>query len=241
MPIINMVYKKKKGWKPWGNTLVYYPLTSTSTVNDMSGNNRTLTTAHSLPTFWTYQGVDCAYFNGSNNECGVSNTDNNVILPKFTISFWLYSSSQWDRPVWSNVSYVNRTYYWFGIRAHPNWSNKFRLDWCFSTLSSWNNGWHLLLFTYDNRSEICYVDGVQNATGSFTDNEPNNSQTMKIWCWYDQASWYYAYFQWWLSNFIIENKVRTAQEVADYYNQTKANYQSSSGWWSGWSIPAEPL
>jgi hypothetical protein len=31
-------------------------------------------------------------------------------------------------------------------------------------------------------------------------------------------------FIWYMSDFIIENKVRTTQEISDYYNQTKTNY-----------------
>ena len=29
---------------------------------------------------------------------------------------------------------------------------------------------------------------------------------------------------WYISNAILENKARTAQEISDYYNQTKSNY-----------------
>ena len=52
-------------WQPWANTVAYYPLTSTTTVNDLSGNGYTLSTHDTLPTFWIYQWVDCASFNSN--------------------------------------------------------------------------------------------------------------------------------------------------------------------------------
>ena len=45
---------------PWSSTIAYYPLNSSTTVNDMSGNGYTLT--NDWASFWTYGWVDCAYF-----------------------------------------------------------------------------------------------------------------------------------------------------------------------------------
>lgn len=57
-------------WTPWANTVAYYPLNSTSQWNDMKGMGTAynLATSHTAPTYWTYQWVDCAYFNWSSTE-----------------------------------------------------------------------------------------------------------------------------------------------------------------------------
>ena len=57
------VYIWNDTWLPNKDTIAYYPLNATTTVNDMSGNSKTLT--NNNVTFWTYNWVDCANFSGS--------------------------------------------------------------------------------------------------------------------------------------------------------------------------------
>ena len=87
-------------WKPWSNTIAYYPLTSTTTVNDMSGNNRNLTN-HSV-SFNTYDWVNCAYFNGSSQY-----------LNQDSVNMWLFSGSltvsSWIKGTWAITTSI---WYW---------------------------------------------------------------------------------------------------------------------------------
>ena len=213
-------------WHPWANTVAYYPLDSTNTVNDLSWNNYTLTTSHTNPTFWTYQWVDCASFNGSNTELKTVSVNPWTYWSSFTVSCWVYGTATWDRVPICNV-YYNSTWLNRQIRAHSSWSSIFEFNG-----TSWTNtsfwisanaqAWHNLLFTANGNNITTYVDGAQVATG--TNTKWNNNWTFTIWCGWDEADGYFWWFNWWLSNVIVENKVWTVDEVSEYYNQTKANY-----------------
>jgi hypothetical protein len=78
------------------------------------------------------------------------------------------------------------------------------------------NTWTNAIFTNDSWTQKLYINWQEVWTSSQTLDTQNS---LNIW-------WRYAsyYFDWKISEFIIENQARTAQEVADYYNQTKSNY-----------------
>lgn len=215
MPIINMVYKKKKWWKPWANTIAYYPLTSTSTVNDMSGNNYNLTNTN--VTFWTYGWVDCAYFNGSGSR--LENSSPSLWLNR-TLVAWVYvisnSGNKWV--ICTGNDYSSNI---FGCSVWSSWVANMS-DWnteniLGNTVITW--WWHLITATLDNGwASVLYVDWVQENTHTFS---ISSGTWICIWAKTNQHSEkYYGY----ISNAIIEDKARTAQETSDYYNQTKANY-----------------
>ena len=234
MPIINLVYEEPKWWKPWANTVAYYPFTSTSTVNDMSGNNRNLT--NNGTQFWTYGWVDCAY------------------LPRVDSKklYWTLPLT-WNQPFTFNV-YINRQ--WNSYRADGSWQifvlgnvwtssacfwttiidstswegssvyNKYRVWtwWNDKTASQTNTVWEWNMITVTNNSwdVKLYLNWTQilNQTISFyisADTFTIGSFPTTVW---SQYQWFY----WYMSNFIVENKVRTAQDISDYYNQTKSNY-----------------
>ena len=89
MPIINMVYKKKKWWKPWANTLAYFPLTDNE--NDVLGN-------YTLPISWTKQDIGYRYIsNNYNTRITVSNTQRFV-------SFW--TKINWYTSNWAQTLYA---------------------------------------------------------------------------------------------------------------------------------------
>jgi len=211
-------------WQPWANTIAYYPLDSTNTVNDLSWNNYTLATTHTSPTFWTYQWVDCASFNWSSTELQTASVNPSVYWNQFTISFWLYSTA-------TNTDQIpiNNTYYWWGyynwcIRAHSSSSYyySFNLN-CNSSYKAWD-GWSNLVFTYDNGTIKSYTNWVYNNTWTLSLSLSNN-WLFTIGTWHDENgdSWY-CWYNWGLSNIIVEDKVWTAQEVSDYFNATKWDY-----------------
>ena len=79
------------------------------------------------------------------------------------------------------------------------------------------------MFTYnkDTRAKHIYVNWVDAA--SWTGNASYNLADTNFWL-FSANSWNNDYFYGNISNFIIEDKERTAQEVSDYFNQTKWDY-----------------
>lgn len=195
-------------WTPWANTLAYYPLTATTTTNDMKGS----WTLYNLENynnvaFWTYAGVSCASF-----------TWNNMILyyTEFparwtwdtTMSCWMYTTS-------NNQQYVMT--YWFEastalVMQIRNWY----IDPNIAPVSL--NNWHNIVYSVTNSNLKMYVDGTQVYNASYP-----VSMTKSIWLWRQTFTETNNYL-WYLSEVIIESKWWTQSEVTSYYNSTKANY-----------------
>jgi hypothetical protein len=206
-------YQEK--WQPWANTIAYYPLNSTTTVNDMSGNNRNLT--NNWVQFWEYDWVDCAYASWSSYAYIISNpiTWNS----SFTASIWckMSSTSWWKNSIafwnsWNNVSFsiwVNGTSLYTGW-----WNNDRNTGYTMST----NTRTHTVV-THDNWTIKVYVNGTLQYTGTVSFSLSNTKTVIGAWL----AS-YWDKWEGYLSDAIEETVVWTAQEVSDYYNQTKWNY-----------------
>lgn len=208
-------------WKPSANTVAYYKLETDA--NDYSWNWYNLVTTHTSPSFETYQWVNCAKFNGSNMELHNNSLNPSAYWNSFTVSAWAYL--WW----WSATTVICNTYKSWS--TYYNWAlNK----WSYSSyLTLWNGldfwtlwpsswWWYHLLFTCNNRSTITYVNWVQSNTWTLSLNLTNN-WVFWIWTTEDGGSMYY-YLNWWLSNIIVENKARTADEISTYYNKSKSNY-----------------
>ena len=190
------------GWQPWVNTLAYYPLTSSSTVNDQSWNNYTLT--NSWVTFTTLGWVDCANFDWSS---WLYNTSFAIIGTwDFTLSLrgCPTSNSQWMWLfVWNSLTdvVINSVNGYIQDTSAPTPLN----TWTYITFtrSSWN------LHIYSNWTE--YVDTAFSndiQSNLYMWKRPNNT----------------LYLSWWLSECIVEDRAWTATEITDYFNETKANY-----------------
>ena len=203
-------------WQPWANTLAYYPLTSTTTVSDESWNSRDLTNNWIL--FWTYQGVDCAY-NSTAHKYLVSPTLTGTDLK--TISLWTYR--EWTREV--NSGYAAGFTYWAGsssgsLYIRKESSSSFKeyyngVSFGAALTSQWCN---IVIVLWDDVK--CYRNWTLIWTGAA---ETHNNGQFCIFAFINNLSWFDVYYGW-ISNFIVENKTRTAQEVANYFNQTKSNY-----------------
>lgn len=210
---------RPSGWQPWANTLAYYPLTSTSTVNDMSGNNRNLTNNWST-TFWTYWGISCASMNWYLYNWSLSWT-----LTTLTMSCWFWEISKgknyylfmWLKS-WTSWTDTNNLFFmyewegrpsgtWFGLQYWESWSIN---SW--TATSKW--AWHNWVITWDWSVIKAYLDGTQVATRNRTTAVARN--TIMLW-WGSFADKY-------MSEAIYENVCWNAQKVSAYYNQTKWNY-----------------
>lgn len=207
------------GWHPWANTIAYYPLTSTSTVNDLSWNNYNLTQSWTI-TYWTNVWVDCAYFNWGYLSATIA------WLPQWgtdrTASVYVYITKTqcWILSWWANSTYNKFCRYYWGFNS--NWLAATSYQWTDLNSSTYISGWwhHIVLLVRSWVREL-YIDWVQNTTlnkSSTTNTSWTNFEMWRL----DYASDFM--FQSYMSNVIIENKARTAQEISDYYNLTKWNY-----------------
>lgn len=209
------------GWQPWANTLLYMPMNSVSQEIDQSGNN--VPTSNSWVTFWTYQWVDCGYFNRSHIQI----TTPFVIPGNITILCWCYNTwyyySSTDWKVFDARNNSSTVLMWY-----TNNNNMWYFSYNQTNLISGDksqNEWVLAVVTVDSSWNATIYTKWANSDTSTTDSRTWASFTptyMNVWNeWNNGAD---RYFLWGLSNLIVEDKVRTAQEVADYYNQTKWNY-----------------
>lgn len=222
-------FHKEKRWQPWANTLAYYPLTTETTVSDLSGNNRNLT-QHDNSTFWTYGWVDCVYVSWNNASwfhCLTTNSiTNQVLWNQFTMMWYGYrsDSSKW---LFSGMWGINWSWNWFNVIFNTSDISAEILRNGSINSISYSSGniywqWKLLTATYDNWSVKLYLNGSQVATGTYTVGTIN---ILWVGCFFGtQSSWYTYQWNWYISNFILENKARTADEISAYYNQTKAKY-----------------
>lgn len=208
---------------PWANTIAYYPLTSTTTTSDMSWNNKNLTNYNNV-SFWTYQWVSCASFNGSSQYLGL--WAKFTLWNTYTVLSWYWHTAsnvgmvycQWASSSLYPAFWAWRAYgSWTKIVMHSGswWNN----TWIVSDNSSNNWKWVLWVFVFNNGTARIYENNTQTVSGSLS----------APWTWWEdfyiwmRRQWY-NYFSGLISNLIIENKSRTAQEISDYYNLTKSKY-----------------
>jgi hypothetical protein len=213
------------GWQPWVNTIAYYPLNSTNTVNDLSWNNYNLTNTN--VTFWTYDWVDCAYFNGS---AYLRYTDaNTLVWTTRTFSIWgkfpLHTSWVWA----GGVNYYGNSYWDYGrwwlmlqnSQLTINVWDGVQVVWNI-TVNSW---WNHIVLAQDGANICVYVNWNLEYTGSSMDIAGSWASSNCITIWTKPA---YAPADTKITGYvgetIVEDVQRTAQEVSDYFDLTKANY-----------------
>lgn len=210
-------------WKPWANTLAYYPL-----EKDGSSWIWWTTLTMSWITFttestWKWYAV----FNGTATGNGgkwayVSVSD---LWYDMTFSFWSKTSwndgNRWDYTRFRVGSYNRQQ---ITSMSNPNWYISARYNWNNNTTTNYaiplDNVWHYYCITYWSNWIRIYLDNIEVATSSYTSTD-RYSWTMYIWRTEDAG---YYWFNWWLSEFIIEKKARSDEERTNYYNQTKSNY-----------------
>lgn len=219
-------------WKPWENTLAYYPLeidTKDYSWNSRDGTNSNVTFSNGIATF-----------NGINSQVTISDASWQRPTSNFTILAWFrcagannYNDSQ--EIVWKHqnraASYSNFFY------AISVWADK-KAVWWFANGSSWSfypwtsnysieyNTWYLWVITNDWTTKTLYINWEQQvqSTGIST---TTSTSSIPLIIWAAEYSWGSAHhinFNWNISKVILENKTWTAQEISDYYNQTKSNY-----------------
>ena len=218
---------------PWANTLAYYPLQKD--VNDYSWNWRN----------WTNYNVTfsdgIATFNGSYSSIVVPSADRQKPTSNFTISAWARPTSWTHTGSWKPMFIVTKWqfyanteqdfFYWLAITDE----NKYAFWWIATWISDdWDtypwesttavnlNERNLYTLTNNWTTKTLYLNGVQikQATADTTDS--SSSIPIVIGDAYFNNN--HGYFNWNISEVILENKTRTQQDILDYYNQTKGIY-----------------
>lgn len=197
---------------PWVNTVAYYPLTAD--LNDNSWNNRNLTASDvSKITFWAYGGVNCAYFDTAH---ALYTWPSSLITNSaFTMSVWFkYNTSSFDvvcvwssNNVWNIEIAKNKAVYYA-------WSSNWWEVWISTTADTWT---HAIITMYSGTAYI-YLNWQLYDSHSCWDIKWNN---IGIW---NNPVWTWTKYKWYMWEVIIEDKSRTAQEIQDYYDQTKSLY-----------------
>lgn len=212
-------------WQPWTNTIAYYPFDSTNTVNDMKWSWTAYNLTNSWATFWINAWVDCMVC--SNSKFVYWNI---ATIPQWattrTFNFWVYNNSA--IAPWSVEMYFlcgtqdTNQMVLFACWGDNPW------DWI---SQYWSGSWELTSTTREQWFNACVVyDGTKfiyyknwSYIGDWIYTINTNWTFFNIYA----RSWW-DYWEKFYSNFIIEDKARTAQEVLAYYNATKDNYQSST-------------
>lgn len=230
------------GWQPWANTLAYYPLETDT--NDYSWNGRNGT--NNWVTFSNWLWV----FNGSSYVSLWTWSWTNI-QTNMTISVWFKWNGSWskDNTIISKSQYYMPSYssWYYAITIHEtdkylgwgyySWSDYNMHPMNFRSTGWWSptiwpvvlaNRWYHVVITNDWTTKKAYIDGVLYATENISSTTSTASIDTRIGSFVKYN--YDSYFNWNISNVILENKTRTDQEVADYYNQTKDIY-----WWQPWA------
>lgn len=206
------------GWQPWVNTLAYYPLESD--VKDYSWNNNDGT--NNGVTFSNVWGVDCAVFTSASTK---------IWLPWFwnftnlTVSAWIKTTASIQlsivvgiAPTSDNKNFSLSVYNWTATLSRYTWVSYNITD---GVVNDWV--WHNILGTYSSTWWTkLYVDWVYiDADATTTSVSSSSGYTFIGW----HQSWQSMFaYVWNISNVILETAERNAQEISDYYNQTKWDY-----------------
>lgn len=192
-------------WEPWANTLSYLPLSTTTTTTDYGTAWWTWTQY-----WWTFIGN---YYQVSTSDRLYTTQNAYSALTEYTMMCWVEIGSNWFAV--SSNNYWN----WDNGNILIYWGGSERYNGGLANISYSMPSWrHHVAITW--QSWILYVDWVQVGTNSYNIAlKPYfagiNSQRSGS----SSYSWDAKY-----SKFILENKVWTAQEISDYYNQTKGDY-----------------
>jgi len=210
-------------WSPGENTILYMPFHDD--LLDHSNNNIQFTNTN------TVLENNTAYFNGSANLINRTFT-NYLNSAPFTCSVRVKSKTFHNDTwivSWLKWSYSSRN--WWSIFQMSHSGNTYRAE-----MSGWwsasrqiftplnLNEWDLLTYVKTPTELLFYKNG----TLIWTQTSPTWTFQTELSIWQNrwntsnQSEW--IYFNWWMSELIIENKARTDQEVTNYYEKTKGNY-----------------
>ena len=204
-------------WKPWANTILYMPLNSTNTKNDIIWWHTT--TQWGTVSYGTYWWVDCMNVTWEWYVWISSMTlpqQYTIIQRVNNINWWSYHW-QPSNPLWRNLDFLSPRMW---LSYNSSWYYSYEQNSYFWV--SDRNKWFLVAISISNGSWTSYLMWANISKTWNVTSAPNwNTSTLRIWC---SVEYIDQYFLWYISNVIIENRARTADEISEYYNQTKSNY-----------------
>ena len=230
MAIFNTVYGWEWSWKPWANTIAYYKFEWDA--NDYSWNSHNLTTNNVTYVTNSWISKTVAYFNGSSywtNSKGISEQFSQQLTPSTFICWYKAEANGWSYPNRfflvelsdDEVDVYART--WIITARNNNADFKIRANrgrifqtWVYPDVWWW---WHCVVATIWEWYAKIYLDGELKNSTTYTTADITENTKIQI----SSTDSYYNY-KWWMWECIIENKIWTAQEIADYYDQTKWKY-----------------
>jgi hypothetical protein len=203
MPIFNTEYKSYWEWKPWANTLAYFPFREDQLDHSWK-IWVSLTTSWTKETLW-YSFTDNTLITGASQfywfSCWVKldSASNSWVIGTFTSynNMWWYIYDSWLYP--AITSFYTSSY----SRANQRFDNPEQR--------------HLLWVWYDGTNTIYWINWTY--------------WILRNWAWYNFWSWVDLFTKWWnatwkvtYSDFIAESKCWSVDEYINYYNSTKSNY-----------------
>ena len=206
----NIYIGEYKGWTPWANTILYMPLDTVNGRTDIQWHS-TVDVNNNI-TYWTFGWVDCASFPAASNYINV----NDVAFPnQWTMLIWVNNINQKQSSIW-RASGANAWLSYSSTQWYYVWENNTYFG------KTATNHWYLI--AYCNSSTAAdkkqYIVDNWTITSISCNNNDNALNTTKNVILSDSN----AYFNWYMSALIIEDRIWTEQEISDYYNQTKSNY-----------------
>lgn len=206
-------------WTPWANTTLYLPLNwdITDPYNQVTYN---WVWTSSFSTWST--GIQAANFTWSNAINLWASTDFEQWTGEMTVLFWFTSNLSWQQ----RCEFHNNGKYFMGFRINSsklgfycnNSSSANQWEDGTTTLTSWTK--YLATLTMkENWQAILYLNWNVEKTiniWTFTTSTFQFWQHIGSWRQWDSEFW-----RWMIKDFIIENKIRTVDEITNYHNQTK--------------------
>lgn len=225
-------------WTPWANTLVYLPLDWDAL--DQSGNSRDGTLSNNQ---WSYSWEYVIWaswkkcfrsYLWASSSYGVSGWRISWNYSSTALWSWDRSISIWIKFVWPTVEvsphwigslngWTPWEWFWMFFAVWEFWILRYYDDPYMTPPSFWNT-WHNIIVTYSSTNlSSMYIDWVKQ---TLTNNPASTFNTL----WIGYQLWTLRVdtpsqdMEYYMSEYIIESKERTAQEVANYFNLTKWDY-----------------
>lgn len=209
-------------WKPWVNTLLYVPMDTD--LLDHSWNNVSITNYNIALNTSLLQNIGVWYFRWS-SEDRLEFSWIQFRTNDFTISWWENTSQSNYGVRFSSAWTSSNTWAWLLLGYAGNliyvwtwWIRWDIIEWRVA-FSSTVNTWVHWVITREWSSWKTYRNWVLFWSATASGSVWYNTE-----CIGNYRPWDKQPFNWYMSKFIIENKVRIAQEVVDYYDLTKWDY-----------------
>lgn len=224
----SMSIKTEFDWIPTNNTVAYYKLKSSTTINDETWNYN-LTNMWAV-SFWEYQWVDCAIFPWTSTNSQLKNTAMTFSArPQQSVALWFYITWTYQDyfqciyEIW-HKNWNNLLWSWYKHSWSPNWLSLSWFTWASEVVKSWNliNWWHCLMNITNWSSSVQYLDNVlyQSMTNQLT------WEQNWIWIWLPtDCTWLTdpktRCLIWALSRVVVENIAWNETKRNEYYNKTR--------------------